>query len=244
MHLALLGSGEFEPWSEVVDRWLLERASGDGTVLILPAASAPEGDAVFDRWASMGLDHFGELGVPARVVPIKTREDAEAPEHAASLETASVAYFSGGNPAFLAETLAGTMFWQRLLEAMDRGVGYAGCSAGIACLGEEALNGAARTFTRRELWKPGLRLFPKVYLAPHWDRLEAYVPGLQRIVIDSIPEDCRLLVVDERTAILGDGTSWEVVGAGGAALMDHGEWVNASAGQAFSAPLLSVPITD
>src|SRR5439155_5875898 len=29
----LLGSGEFLPWSEEVDRWLLERATGDGRVL-------------------------------------------------------------------------------------------------------------------------------------------------------------------------------------------------------------------
>ena len=33
---ALLGSGEFEPWNEEVDRWLLGRADGrDGRVLIL-----------------------------------------------------------------------------------------------------------------------------------------------------------------------------------------------------------------
>jgi len=244
VHLALLGSGEFEPWSEVVDRWLLERSSGDGTVLILPAASAPEGDEVFDRWASMGLEHYRGLGVPAEVVPLKTREDAERSEKAAPLETASVAYFSGGNPAYLAEMLAGTSFWRRLLAATERGLGYAGCSAGIACLGEEALNGAARAFTRGDLWKPGLRLFPKLYLAPHWDRLETYRPGLQAVIIDSIPDECRLLVVDERTAVLGDGTDWAVVGAGGAALLDGGEWLNVSAGQTFSAPLLSVPIHD
>ena len=28
---ALLGSGEFQPWSAVADRWLLERSTGDGT---------------------------------------------------------------------------------------------------------------------------------------------------------------------------------------------------------------------
>ena len=33
--VALLGSGEFEPWTDDVDHWLLDRATGDGTVLIL-----------------------------------------------------------------------------------------------------------------------------------------------------------------------------------------------------------------
>ena len=74
---ALLGSGEFEPWTEDVDRWLLDRATGDGTVLILPAASAPEGDSVFEMWANMGLTHYGRLGIPAEVVPLKRRKDAE-----------------------------------------------------------------------------------------------------------------------------------------------------------------------
>ena len=32
LSFALLGSGEFEPWTEDVDRWLLDRATGNGTV--------------------------------------------------------------------------------------------------------------------------------------------------------------------------------------------------------------------
>ena len=52
--LELMGSGEFEPWSEEVDRFSLSRADfGDGSVVILPTASAPEGDEVFNRWAGI-----------------------------------------------------------------------------------------------------------------------------------------------------------------------------------------------
>src|SRR5262245_63445341 len=54
----LLGSGEFEPWTHDVESRVLAEASGDGSVVILPTASAPDGDAVFDRWAKMGLDHY------------------------------------------------------------------------------------------------------------------------------------------------------------------------------------------
>jgi len=95
---ALLGSGEFEPWAEPVDRWLLDRAAEagrDGSVLILPTASAPEGDAVFDKWGTMGLEHYAALQAPAEVVPLKTREDAASEELAAGLATASVVFFSG-----------------------------------------------------------------------------------------------------------------------------------------------------
>jgi cyanophycinase-like exopeptidase len=103
--MALLGSGEFEPWTEEVDRWLLDRASGDGSVLILPAASAPEGDEVFNRWAEMGLRHYEGLGIPAEVLQLKTKDDAQRADMSSRLDEASVAYFSGGNPAYLAAVL-------------------------------------------------------------------------------------------------------------------------------------------
>src|SRR5882724_1349827 len=54
----LFGSGEFLPWAEPVDTRLVESSSRrDGRVLVVPTASAPEGDAVFERWAAMGTEH-------------------------------------------------------------------------------------------------------------------------------------------------------------------------------------------
>lgn len=228
--IALLGSGEFEPWTEDVDRWLLDRATGDGSVLILPTASAPEGDAVFDMWASMGLTHYSRLGVPAEVLPLKTRKDAGRAGLSKRLSSASIVYFSGGNPAYLAGVLRGTLFWSEVLGAMSRGMAYAGCSAGIACLGEVAVDSAIRDFTSKETWKPGLQLFPRMQLGPHWDALNTYVPGLQRLFIQSVPEEWRLLGVDERTACMGDGSQWRVVGTGGAHLRDQGAWRDVPAG--------------
>jgi len=59
--LALVGSGEFELWTEESDRFLLSRATGDGSVAILPLASAPEGRAFAD-WAHKGLEHNDSKG--------------------------------------------------------------------------------------------------------------------------------------------------------------------------------------
>jgi cyanophycinase-like exopeptidase len=233
--MALLGSGEFEPWTEEVDRWLLERATGDGTVLILPLASAPEGDEVFNRWGDMGLGHFDGLGIPAEVLPLKKKDDAERPDLSARLETASVAYFSGGNPAHLAAALSGSRFWSELLRAMDRGLGYVGCSAGVACLGDVVPDSTVRDFSSADLWRPGLGLFPKLFLGPHWDALNAYVAGLQELFISAVPPGNRLLAIDERTAVVGDGAEWQVMGSGGASLMEDGSWQSFRPGQSFSA---------
>jgi cyanophycinase-like exopeptidase len=234
-----MGSGEFEPWAEEVDRWLLERTTnGDGTVLILPTASAPEGDSVFDMWADMGLTHYGRLGIPAEVVPIKTKNDADRPEHARRLERASMAFFSGGNPAYLASVLSGSAFWLALLDAMERGLAYGGCSGGVACLGEVAPDSSVTDFAAQNFWRPGLGLFPELWVAPHWDALDTFVPGIRDFIVQSVPADGRLLALDEWTAIVGDGRDWTVLGSGGAHLMQTGDWRRAGSGESFTAALI------
>jgi cyanophycinase len=235
---ALLGSGEFLPWTSEVDDWLFGRVTGEG-VLILPTASAPEGDAVFDRWGRMGVDHYARAGVPGEVVPLKTRDDALRDDLAAMVDGAAVVYFSGGNPAYLAATLRDTPFWEAVLRGLERGMAYAGCSAGISSLGEVAPDSTSNDPTSAHFWRPGLALFPKTYFGPHWDALDVYVPGLRQTIIASIPADCRLLAVDEDTAVVGDGTEWSVIGRGRAALLQDGEWSEFPSGTSFAAALLA-----
>jgi cyanophycinase len=238
MRWALLGSGEFEPWSEEVDRWSLAGASGDGRVLILPTASAPEGGEVFDRWGSMGLGHFDGLGIRAEVVPLRNSADAQRPDLVERLEHASMVYFSGGNPAYLASTLAGSAFWNRLLERMGEGLAYTGCSGGVACLGAIAPDSGFRHLTP-DLWRPGLGVFPASLLAPHWDTVEAYVPGLRRFVLEALPPGGRLVGLEERTALAGDGSEWTVMGRGAVHVHQDDRWRSLEAGESVSIDLTS-----
>ena len=235
--LALLGSGEFEPWTEGLDRWLLECAAGDGSVLVLPTASAPEGDEVFDRWGRMGVDHYAALGIPAEVLPLKRREDASRPELVRRAEEASVVFFSGGNPAYLAATLGGTPFWQAVLDRLDAGLAYAGCSAGVAVLGDVAPDNTANDPTSAHIWRLGLGLFRRLYFGPHWDTLNRHVPGLRESILAAVPVDCRLLAIDEDTAVVGNGAEWTVVGSGGAYLLAEGKWLEFPSGSSFAADL-------
>lgn len=232
---ALLGSGEFMPWAEEVDRWMLERAR-PGPVLVLPTASAPEGDEVFDRWGRMGLEHYARLGADAEVVPLKTREDAGRADLASRLDAAGAVFFSGGNPGALAATLAGTRFWASVTTNLDRGMAYGGCSAGIAALGERA----AWRLHRNTFW-PGLRVFPGTNLAPHWDAVDAYIPGLGEALVANLGAPFRLVAVDERTAMVGDGRIWSVIGAGGVHVLEDGGWTDHDAGSSFELHLARQP---
>jgi cyanophycinase-like exopeptidase len=232
--LGLLGSGEFQPWAADVDRTLLRRArTGDGRALVLPTASAPEGEAVFARWAAMGIAHYAELGVTAELAPIRTRADADDPGNVARLAGASLVFCSGGNPAYLSATLRDTVFWAALLDGLDRGLAYGGCSAGIQCLGARALDASTDAFGPGA-WAPGLGLFPGVWFGPHWNALDRYVPGLSAFIRDSVPDGDQLFAIDEDTAVVGDGHDWEVVGAGDAHVWLDGSWRQHAAGTRFT----------
>jgi cyanophycinase len=234
--LAFLGAGEFEPWSEAVDRWVLERADGDGRVLILPTASAPEGDRVFDDWARKGLAHFRGAGVPAEVLPVRTREDAERDDLAERVREASVVYFSGGNPYHLASVLRGSAFCRAMLDRLEDGLGYIGCSAGVACLTETTYD-TATDLLSQDVWKPGLSYVRGLLFAPHWDTVERWYPGAQAFIAASIQPGQTLVAIDEDTAMVGDGAAWSVLGRSGVHLLRDGEWTDVHAGEGFPLPL-------
>lgn len=232
---ALLGSGEFLPWAEEADRWMLDGAR-PGPVLILPTASAPEGEGVFEGWGRMGLEHYARLGADAEVVPLRSLEDAERPDLASRLDEAGSVFFSGGNPGYLAATMAGTRFWGSLTANLDRGLAYGGCSAGVAALGERA----AWRLHRHTFW-PGLGVFPGTNLVPHWDAVDAYIPGLAEVLVTNLGPPFRLVAVDERTAMLGDGGRWSVLGEGGVHFLEEGGWTDHWPGTSFDLDLAREP---
>lgn len=233
---ALLGSGEFEPWSEPVERWVTERsAKPDGVVLVLPTAAAHEGDASFEAWGAKGLEHFASLGLGAEVVRLKTRDDAHRDEIVGRLDDASLVFFSGGNPARLAAILRETPFWRALVAAMGRGLPFAGCSAGVAFLTERTFD--SDTLDLESVWAPGLGFVRDVVFAPHWDIVDVWAPGAGAFIVDSVRPGETFVGMDEDTAMVGDGTSWEVVGRQKIHLLREGEWEIFAEGDAFELPL-------
>jgi cyanophycinase-like exopeptidase len=220
---ALLGSGEFQPWSREVDTWMLDRVTGDGRVLVVPTASAPEGDEVFGQWANSGLEHFAEQDIACEALEVRDRTDADDAGMVERVHGASVIYFSGGNPAYLAATLNGTALWKSVLDGLDRGMGYIGCSAGMASLGRKAPDSTVADFSP-SLWGDGLRLFPRTWFGPHWNMLDHYIAGFTSYIDATVPSDDLLIGVDEQTAIVGDGEHWQVIGVGSAHVREGVSW--------------------
>jgi cyanophycinase-like exopeptidase len=221
-----MGSGEFEPWAEEVERVALE--GRPQIVTICPTASAPEGDAVFDRWARMGLDHYTAMGLETRVAPLKRREDADRQETIAALDGTGMVFFSGGNPRYLADTIDGTGFWSAMVAAIDGGLVYAGCSAGAMVAGRRQTDPPRIGAT----WAAGLGLVGDGSFGAHWDRFR-FIPGM-RSFVRSRSGGGWFAGIDERTAILGDGRTWRVFGVGTVALRLDGRNRTIRAGESFS----------
>jgi len=236
MAMALLGSGEFEPWSEPVERWLLERSrNGDGRVLVVPTAAAHEGDESFDFWARKGLEHYRSMAVPAEVLPLKTREDAHSEEVVGRLEQASLVFFSGGNPARLVEVVRDTPFWGTLCLKLRDGLPYAGCSAGVACLTEVTFDSDTQDF--ESVWAPGLGYIRRVLFGPHWDIVDTWIPGATDFIVSSVRPGQVFVGLDEETAMVGEGTTWAVMGRSAIHVLRDGKWESYSEGDTFELAL-------
>jgi len=209
--IALVGSGEYLPAMDAVDRYLLDHCGADGRaprVVCLPTAAGQEGDASVDRWGRMGREHFGALGAQVEIARITNREEASDPRYITMLEQANLIYFSGGNPAYLHQTLQGSPAWEAAEKAWARGAVYAGCSAGAMILAREL---------------PDLRIglergkafgaIPARYVIPHFDRWQLMRPVMMPFLKRRSRGSDFALGIDEETALVGTvGGEWQVMG--------------------------------
>lgn len=210
----ILGSSEFQPWCAAVDRHTLSRVShGDGSVVVLPTAAAPDGDDALEAVARDAVDHFMSLGLVVQVLPVHSRRDAFREDLVAQVSGPSMVFLSGGHPAYLARALANTPLWRSVVDAARKGLAIGGCSAGAWVFGEIAPDSSATDLSSHR-WEAGLRLLPRTVCAPHWNRLDSFIEGLQANVLAHTPEDWVLIALEDRTAIVGDGDDWQVFGGG------------------------------
>jgi cyanophycinase len=209
--IALVGSGEFTPALESVDRELLT-ATGRRRprVVILPTASAPDGEAAFLRLAEMGRQHFAALGAEVEPVLVRDRLAADDPAHVQAVGEADLVYLAGGKVEHLHQVLAGSALERALRAVHERGAIVAGSAAGATVLGGHRF-GLRRRPGWPIRWQPSLGLVPAVAVAPHYDALPE---ALMLAIIVRRPRDCVVLGVDGETALVGRGSAWQVQGTG------------------------------
>ncbi len=200
--IALHGGGEFQRGSEIGDRRLIVVAGGaDARVVVVPTAAAREYPEVAARH---GVQWFKQIGAPADTALVVDVRSANDSAIVATIESATLIYLPGGDPVLLVEILRGSLAWNAIVKAHERGVAIGGASAGAMALGTRMWN--PRTGSLID----GLGLIPIVTL-PHF--------GVERInraraLRQQLDRATRLFGIAECTSAIWDGSKWNVWGPG------------------------------
>jgi cyanophycinase len=232
--IALLGSGEYLPVMNDVDRHLLANCGAGERkprVVCLPTAAGREGDASVTRWSTMGVEHFSRLGADVQAVPVIDRESANDQNHASVIEAADLVYFSGGDPGYLYQTMHDTLAWQAAQKVWARGGVYAGCSAGAMILGREIPD--FRMMGLRSISAFGI--LPVGFVIPHYDAIPSIWKPLIGALRRRLKEGEVMIGVEEDTAIVGKlNEKWTVMGKAKAHVFSKGVGWIYSAGETFA----------
>lgn len=234
--IALVGSGEYLPVMEAVDRHLLANSGANGRkpkVICLPTAAGEEGEASVTRWMRMGEDHFNRLDAEVRSLHVTNRVDADDLANTEIVADADLVYCSGGNPHYLYQTLHGSKIWQSAEKAFERGAVYAGCSAGAMIMGEHMPD--FRTLGIRQ--KAAFGVLPGATIFPHFDRMMRWRRMLVPLIRSRLGAEGYALGVDEDTALVGSpGAPWQVMGYGQVYLITKNDVKSFTTGQALTLP--------
>jgi len=233
--LALVGSGEYLPQMLAVEASLL--AGRPARYVQLPTAAALEGQSTLDRWIALGREQAQRLGVEAVPVVVRNRVDANDDALADLVDGAGLIYLSGGDPTYLAETLAHTAVWKRIHDAWQQGAALAGCSAGAMAM--TSWVPSVKRLGRQA--GPGLGVLPHLRVIPHFDRMAGWMPDMVTRVLLHAPDGVTVLGIDEDTALVGGVDEWRVEGRQSVWLLGHGTRQEFPAGSTLLTPSAQVP---
>ena len=195
-----MGGNEFRPDCEPMDRALLAKIGSTPTVVILPTAAARENPALA---AENGVRYFKRLGATAEAAMVIDSATGRETKWVTLIQNADLVYFTGGDPAYLLNTMRNSPAWKAVLEAWKSGRMLAGSSAGAMIFG-------GKMWAPGKGWCEGLGLLPRLAVIPHHARLATLWNAEQMRA--SLPKGVTLLGIDEATALLGP--PWQVIGAG------------------------------
>ena len=212
--LALVGSGEYLPPMEPVDRFLLSCLSGPADVVCLPTAAGTEGSDRIAYWSNLGSGHFTRLGAPhVDALPVIDRPSAQNQAFADRIHAANFVYLSGGKPDYLFNTLNETPIWQAIVSVLERGGVVAGCSAGAMIFGARTptgfFSGTQKAFG----------YLADAFVMPHFDEMPGWIARLVPVLI----KDLTLVGVEGNTALVCTNGGVRVEGSGGVTIGRKGQ---------------------
>jgi cyanophycinase len=213
--LFVIGGGEDRCCGAGVLERFVELSGGDRAriTLVTTAAGIPdEVHADYDRvFRKLGVEHTAELRLCGRA-------DADSDQTEAVLRDATGVFFSGGDQSRV-RALVGSRTNEILRERLEDGLVIGGTSAGATALAGTMILGGRRADVSAAAVRtaPGLGLLSGMLIDMHFAE-RGRLPRLLAAV--ALAPDHIGVGIDENTAILVEGSRFEVLGSGVATVVD------------------------
>jgi cyanophycinase len=213
--LLIIGGAEDRCCGAGALRRFVELSGGSAARIALVTAATGAPDQVHAEYERV----FRSLGAD-RTIPLRLhgRSDADGDDAAKVLEDASGVFFTGGDQSRL-RTLVGSRTEDILRERLDDGLIIAGTSAGATAMGKTMILGGESPDVSASAVRtgPGLGLLPKALIDMHFGERGRLPRLLSAVALDP---DHLGVGIDEDTAILVCGNSFEVLGTGVVTVVD------------------------
>lgn len=216
--LVAIGGGEDRTSQASVLRRVLSLAprAGGEIGVITTASAVPE--EVFASYREV----FEQLGTRrAHHLQVRTRQDAQAPEHADAVGRCDVVFMSGGDQLRLTHVLGGSPLLAAMRAARARGTVIAGTSAGAAAMSATMIyDGAAADALRKGAVKmsAGLAFVEDVVIDSHFLERGRFTRLME--VGATNPEYVGIGLGEDAAVVVHDGPVLEAVGSGHVIVVD------------------------
>jgi cyanophycinase len=213
--LLIIGGGEDRCCGAGVLERFVELCGGEQARITLVTTATGIPDEVHAEYERV----FRKLGVEqTRELRLRGRADADSDAAASALLDSTGVFFSGGDQSRIL-SLVGSRANDILREQLGRGLVVAGTSAGATAMGRTMILGGEGPEVSAATVRtgPGLGLAPKMLIDMHFAERGRLPRLLSAVALDP---DHLGVGIDENTAILVQGDTFEVLGTGVATVAD------------------------
>jgi cyanophycinase len=214
----IIGGAEDKLKDKVILHRFCRLAGGPQAHVVIVSTASSLGDQATEFYAML----FRGMGI-GRVSGVRplTREEANDPEAAALVDSATGIFLTGGNQLRLSLVVEGTALGRAIVAARDRGVVVAGTSAGASAVSSHMIafgaSGATPKHRMAQIAR-GLGLLDGLVVDQHFEQ-RTRLGRLLAIVAQS-PSLLGLGIDEDTAAVVEEGRTLEVIGRGAVTIVD------------------------
>jgi cyanophycinase len=217
--LVAIGGGEDKEGDCRILKEFIRLAKGARARIVVMTVATKKPAEVGREYKSV----FRRLGVDdTEVVDVSSREDCALPASLEKIGRATALYFTGGDQLHITSLMGGTEMQKLIHERYEQGLVIGGTSAGAAMMSNSMiLGGGGEENPRAEAVRigPGMDLLVGAMIDTHFSQRGRH--GRLLTAIAHYPQDLGL-GIDENTALVVEGTEFEVIGEGAVTIIDGG----------------------